>query len=29
MLEIDIQKRLRDFELQVKLDVARGETLCW
>ena len=27
MLEIDLQKRLRDFELQVKLDVARGETL--
>ena len=27
MLEIDIRKRLRDFELEVKLDVARGEVL--
>jgi ABC-type sulfate/molybdate transport systems ATPase subunit len=27
MLEIDITKRLRDFDLQVKLDVARGKTL--
>ena len=27
MLEIDIRKRLRDFELEVKLDVARGEIL--
>ena len=27
MLEIDITKRLRDFDLQVKLGVARGETL--
>ncbi len=27
MLEIDIKKRLRDFDLEVKLDVARGEIL--
>jgi molybdate transport system ATP-binding protein len=27
MLEIDIRKRLRDFSLEVKLDVARGEIL--
>ncbi|OPY54394.1 MAG: Trehalose/maltose import ATP-binding protein MalK [Methanosaeta sp. PtaU1.Bin112] len=27
MLEIDIQKRLRDFELEVKLDVEAGQTL--
>jgi molybdate transport system ATP-binding protein len=27
MLEIDIRKRLRDFNLEVKLDVARGKTL--
>jgi ABC-type sulfate/molybdate transport systems ATPase subunit len=27
MLEIDIRKRLRDFDLEVKLDVARGEIL--
>jgi ABC-type sulfate/molybdate transport systems ATPase subunit len=27
MLEIDVKKRLRDFDLQVKLDVARGRTL--
>jgi molybdate transport system ATP-binding protein len=27
MLEIDIRKRLRDYELEVKLDVARGEIL--
>jgi ABC-type sulfate/molybdate transport systems ATPase subunit len=27
MLEIDIRKRLRDFSLEVKLDVARGKTL--
>jgi ABC-type sulfate/molybdate transport systems ATPase subunit len=27
MLEIDVKKRLRDFSLEVKLDVARGETL--
>ncbi|VVB69972.1 Trehalose/maltose import ATP-binding protein MalK [uncultured archaeon] len=27
MLEIDIRKRLRDYELDVKLDVARGEIL--
>ena len=27
MLEIDIRKRLRDFNLEVKLDVARGEIL--
>jgi molybdate transport system ATP-binding protein len=27
MLEIDIQKRLRDFDLRVQLDVARGKTL--
>ncbi len=27
MLEIDVKKRLRDFSLDVKLDVARGETL--
>ena len=27
MLEINIKKRLRDFDLQVKLDVAKGKTL--
>ena len=27
MLEIDIKKRLRDFDLRAKLDVARGKTL--
>ena len=27
MLEIDIRKRLRDYELEVKLDVPRGEIL--
>jgi ABC-type sulfate/molybdate transport systems ATPase subunit len=27
MLEIDVKKKLRDFSLEVKLDVARGETL--
>lgn len=27
MLEIDVSKRLRDFSLAVRLDVARGETL--
>jgi molybdate transport system ATP-binding protein len=27
MLEIDIRKRLRDYSLEVKLDVARGEIL--
>ena len=27
MLEINVKKRLRDFDLQVKLDVARGKTL--
>jgi len=27
MLEINIKKRLRDFDLAVKLDVARGQTL--
>jgi molybdate transport system ATP-binding protein len=27
MLEIDIRKRLRDYELEVKLNVARGEIL--
>jgi ABC-type Fe3+/spermidine/putrescine transport system ATPase subunit len=27
MLEIDVKKRLRDFDLQVKLDVERGKTL--
>ena len=27
MLEIDVKKRLRDFTLDLKLDVARGETL--
>jgi ABC-type sulfate/molybdate transport systems ATPase subunit len=27
MLEIDIKKRLRDFDLQVQLDIARGKTL--
>ncbi len=27
MLEIDIRKRLRDFSLEVKLNVARGEIL--
>ncbi len=27
MLEIDIKKRLRDFSLEVKLDVSRGEIL--
>jgi ABC-type sulfate/molybdate transport systems ATPase subunit len=27
MLEIDVRKRLRDFDLDVKLDVARGEIL--
>ncbi len=27
MLEIDIKKKLRDFDLRVKLDIARGKTL--
>ncbi len=27
MLEIDIEKRLRDYDLLLKLDVGRGETL--
>lgn len=27
MLEIDVKKKLRDFSLEVKLNVARGETL--
>jgi hypothetical protein len=27
MLEIDVKKMLRDFDLQVKLNVARGQTL--
>ncbi|NTV27897.1 MAG: ATP-binding cassette domain-containing protein, partial [Methanothrix sp.] len=27
MLEINIKKKLRDFDLQVKLDVERGKTL--
>ncbi|NTV77435.1 MAG: ATP-binding cassette domain-containing protein, partial [Methanothrix sp.] len=27
MLEIDIEKRLRDFDLHLRLDVKRGQTL--
>ena len=27
MLEIDIEKRLRDFDLQLRLDVKQGQTM--